>query len=80
MKHFVGDKPFAGGDSPNLADYKVAPFLFSAAQPLLKAKFGFALNAPAAEFVKRFCDKVGASGIMESCGGYSIKEWAASKE
>ena len=37
---FTGGQTFVGGDTPSIADYKAAPFFFSAVQPAMKKKIG----------------------------------------
>lgn len=76
----VGDKPFCGGDTPSIADYKAAPFFYAAMQPAMKKKIGLEMPASVSTYVTSFMGKVGAAPFMESAGGWSIKELAASKE
>lgn len=78
LKHFVGDKDFAGGATPNLADYKMLPFIYAAAQPVVEKKIGLKLSEAATKYIGRFVAKVGAAKMLEDMGGYSIKEYAAS--
>lgn len=80
MKTFVGDKKFCGGEEPNLADYKAVPFFFAAIQPANKKVVGLEMPQKVADYVNAFMAKVGASAFMESAGGYSLKEYAATKE
>jgi len=80
MGTFVGDKTFAGGDKPNLADYKAVPFFFAAVQPANKKVIGLEMPAKVKDYVDAFVAAVGASTFMESAGGYSLKEYAATKE
>lgn len=77
---FVGDKKFCCGDTPSIADYKAVPFFFSAIQPVMKKKIDLELSEKVSKYVADFCAAVGASAFMESAGGFSIKEFAASKE
>jgi glutathione S-transferase len=77
---FKGDKAFCGGDEPNLTDYKIVPFLYSAMQPANKQVIGLELPEAVCAYVNGFMAKVGAAAFMESAGGSSIKEYAATKE
>jgi len=77
---FVGDAKFCGGDTPTIADYKAVPFFYAAVQPAMKKLIGLDMPAEATTYANNFLSAVGASGFMESAGGYSIKEFAASKE
>ena len=78
LKHFKGEKPFVGGDTPCIADYKAAPFLYAAMQPLCKEKAFLEMPAEITAYVDAFCAKVDASAFLSSAGGYSLKEYAAS--
>ena len=77
---FVGDAKFVGGDTPTIADYKAVPFFYAAIQPAMKKKLGLEMPPAATTYANNFLAAVGASGFMESAGGYSIKEFCASKE
>jgi len=76
---FVGSDAFVGGATPTIADYKAVPFFYAAMQPVMKEKLKLELPATVTAYVERFFAKVGASQFMESAGGWSIKEFAASK-
>jgi len=77
---FVGDAKFCGGGTPTIADYKAVPFFYAAIQPAMKKVIGLDMPAKAATYANDFIAAVGAAGFLESAGGYSIKEFAASKE
>jgi len=79
MDTFVRDETFAGGDQPNLADYKAAPFFFAAVQPANKQLIGLEMPARVRAYVDAFVAAVGASAFMQSAGGYSLKEYAATR-
>jgi len=68
------------GVKPSLADFKVAPFFYSAMQPVMKKKMGFDVPERAVKFCNDFKDAVGASKFMDEAGGFSIKEFCTSKE
>ena len=77
---FVGEgATFVGGDTPSIADYKAAPFLFSAVQPACKKLIGLEMPPKVVAYVNAFCKAVASSAFMNSAGGYSLKEIAASK-
>ena len=77
---FVGDGPFVGGSgSPTIADYKAVPFFFAAMQPACKKTIGLAMPPKVTAYVDAFCAAVKSSGFMSSAGGYSLKEYAATK-
>jgi len=78
--HVKGQK-FVSGDKPSIADFKVAPFFYSAMQPVMKKKMGFDLPERAVRFCNDFKAAVPtASKYMDDAGGFSIKEFCASKE
>merc|ERR1712196_656752 len=72
MAHFVGDKAFAGGDEPNLADYKAVPFFYAAIQPSMKAKIGLELSEKVVKYCEAFVAKVGAAAMLESHGSTGL--------
>lgn len=77
---FVGDGPFVGGSgSPTIADYKAVPFFFAAMQPACQKTIGLAMPPKVTAYVDAFCAAVKSSGFMSSAGGYSLKEYAATK-
>jgi len=71
---------FVIGDTPTIADFKAAPFFFSAMQPACKKKLGFTPPARMVKYVKDFQAAIQSSKFMSEAGGYSIKEYAATKE
>jgi len=77
---FVGDAKFCGGDTPSIADYKAVPFFYAAIQPAMEKKIGLHMPEKAATYANNFLAAVGASSFMQSAGGFSIKEFSASKE
>lgn len=70
---------FVTGDKVSIADFKVAPFMFSAIQPAAASKLGFKAPARAVRYCDDFCAAVTASSFMKQAGGFSIAEYAASK-
>jgi glutathione S-transferase len=80
MSVFVEPSVFCGGDSPNIVDYKLAPFLFSACQPAMEKKIGLKMPPKVHKYCEAFCAKVGAAAFLSNAGGYSLKEYAATKE
>jgi len=80
LKTFVGESKFCGGDLPSIADYKAVPFFYAAIQPAMKAKIGLEMSERVAKYTADFAAAVGSASFMESAGGWSIKELAASKE
>jgi len=77
--HVKGSK-FVTGDSLSIADFKVAPFFYAAIQPAMKTKLGFEPPQRAIKFCEDFMAAVPESTFLQNAGGYSIKEFAASKE
>jgi glutathione S-transferase len=78
INHFVKGK-FVNGDKLSIADFKAAPFIFAAMQPVIKAKAGFEVSDKAKTYVENFMAAVEASAFLKSAGGYAIVEYAASK-
>lgn len=76
----VQDRKFVTGDSLSIADFKAAPFFYSAIQPAMQKKAGFEAPARVKKFCEDFMAATAASKFMEEAGGFSIKEFAASKE
>merc|ERR1712086_63877 len=79
MKHFVKGK-FVNGDSVSIADFKAVPLIFASMQPAIKTKIGFEVSDAAKEYVQRFMGAVKSSEFMTSADGFSIAEYAKSKE
>jgi len=77
---FLQDKKFVCGDKVSIAEYKAVPFLYAAAQPVMKKKTGFELPPRMQKYMEDSIKEMKSSGFMESCGGYSLKEYAASKD
>lgn len=71
---------FVNGDELSIADFKAAPFFFSAIQPALKSKAGFEAPARAVQYCDDFMKATKAHSFMLEAGGYSIKEFLASKD
>eukprot|EP00322_Chrysochromulina_rotalis_P006328 CAMPEP_0115868126 /NCGR_PEP_ID=MMETSP0287-20121206/21128_1 /TAXON_ID=412157 /ORGANISM="Chrysochromulina rotalis, Strain UIO044" /LENGTH=265 /DNA_ID=CAMNT_0003322763 /DNA_START=31 /DNA_END=828 /DNA_ORIENTATION=+ len=80
LSAFVGESKFCGGDVPSIADYKAVPFFYAAIQPAMKANIGLEMPERVAQYAADFAAAVSSSSFMESAGGWSIKELAASKE
>jgi len=76
----VKEGKFVGGDALTIADFKAAPFFYSAIQPVMKKKLGFEPPPRAVKYCDDFIGAVAASKFMQEAGGYSIKEFCASKE
>jgi len=70
---------FVCGDKITIADFKIAPFFFSAVQPGITKAVGF--EAP--QRIERYCEDfnsaVKASVFMKAAGGFAIAEFIASK-
>jgi glutathione S-transferase len=80
MKHFVTKGDFVCGNRLSIADFKAVPFFFAVMQPSVASKTQFTLPTAAQKYVKAFCDQLKeVSSFMETAGGYSLKEYAASK-
>ena len=56
------------------------PFFYAAVQPAMKNKIGLEMPARFSTYCDDFIAAVGAAGVMQSAGGWSIKELAASKD
>lgn len=78
-KAFLKGK-FVNGDKLSIAEYKVIPFLFGVMQPAVEKKTGFTLSDRMKKYVADFMASSKSSGMLESAGGFSIKEYAATKE
>jgi len=76
--HLTGK--FVTGDTPSIADYKAVPFFFAAMQPVCKKKLGFVPPPRMVKYCEDFMAAVPAAKFMREAGGFSIKEFAASKE
>jgi len=76
----VKDQKFVTGDTPSIADFKAAPFFYSAIQPCMKMKVGFEPPPRAVKYCEDFKAAVSASKFMDEAGGYSIREFCAMKE
>merc|ERR1711972_744431 len=70
---------FVCGDKITIADFKIAPFFFSAVQPGITKAVGF--EAP--QRIERYCEDlnsaVNASVFMKAAGRFAIAEFIASK-
>ena len=77
-KTFLKGK-FVLGDKLSIADFKVVPFFWAAmcCEPKVE---GLEVPAQIKEYVNAFFGAVPAAGIMKECGGYSIAEFATSKD
>tara|TARA_B100000795_G_scaffold139868_1_gene104702 strand:+ start:156 stop:821 length:666 start_codon:yes stop_codon:yes gene_type:complete len=77
-KTFLKGK-FVHGDKLSIAEFKVVPFFWAAmcCEPKVD---GLEVPAQIKEYVNAFFGAVDAAKIMKECGGYSIAEFAASKD
>jgi len=76
--HFLKGK-FVCGDKLTIADFKVAPFLFAAMQPAVKALIGFQAPDRARQYAEDFCAAVPATSLLKECGGFAVAEFLAGK-
>lgn len=65
---------FIGGDKLSIADYRVAPFFFCFAHPMLKEKHFVEIPGRILQFNQDFAAACHASAMMSSAGGHSLKE------
>jgi glutathione S-transferase len=72
-------KKFVAGDQLTIADFKIAPFMYSAIQPVMEKKTGFKPPERAVKYCKDFKDAVEASKFMEE-GADSLFNFCQSKE
>lgn len=79
VKHFLSKGKFVNGNSISIADFKVVPFLFAAIQPVMESKIKLKLPQRATKYVEDFVNEVASSTMLKVAGGYSIKEYCASK-
>lgn len=71
---FFMKEKFLGGPGPSIADFKVYPFFFAYAHPLLKEKFFIDLPARISKFNEDFAKAIKDSTLLREAGGFSIKE------
>merc|ERR1712178_85428 len=76
---FFLKRKFVNGDSLTIADYRVAPFLFSLCQPAIEKMAGFKPSARVQKYAADFEAACGSASFMKSAGGFSIAEYLASK-
>jgi hypothetical protein len=76
---FVKGK-FVNGDSLSIADFKAVPFIFACMQPAVETKSGFKVSDAAKTYVNNFLEAVPSSAFLKEAGGFSIVEYAKSKE
>jgi heme-degrading monooxygenase HmoA len=62
-----------------IADYRVAPFLFSLCQPAIEKMAGFKPSTRLQKYAADFEAACGSASFMKSAGGFSIAEYLASK-
>jgi glutathione S-transferase len=77
--HFLSKGKFVNGDQPSIADYNAVPFFYAAVQPAMKAKIGLVMPDRVVTYCADFQAAVASSSFMMDAGGYSIKEFIASK-
>eukprot|EP00405_Crypthecodinium_cohnii_P012573 CAMPEP_0206442812 /NCGR_PEP_ID=MMETSP0324_2-20121206/14026_1 /ASSEMBLY_ACC=CAM_ASM_000836 /TAXON_ID=2866 /ORGANISM="Crypthecodinium cohnii, Strain Seligo" /LENGTH=487 /DNA_ID=CAMNT_0053910689 /DNA_START=30 /DNA_END=1493 /DNA_ORIENTATION=+ len=75
-----GGKKFVAGDKISIAEYKAVPLLFACMQPSIEKKTGFKMPARMVKYVEDAMAQMKNGSFLSSAGGYSIKEYAASKE
>lgn len=63
---------FVGGERPSIADYKVAPFFYAYAHPLLREKYFVDVPARILHFNKAFAAECPAV-LLCAAGGHSVK-------
>lgn len=79
-KAFLVGSKFVGGEQLTIAEYKVLPILFAINEPLVTKNTGFALPPRFVKYLSDIMSAVKSSAMLESAGGYSIKEFIASKD
>lgn len=75
---FLREK-FVGGGGLSIADYKIAPFLFCYAHPLLLEQGKFECSDRVKRYVADFLEACPSSGLLSSADGGSLKELMDSK-
>jgi hypothetical protein len=76
---FFLKRKFVNGDSLSIADYRVAPFLFSLCQPGIDKMVGFKPSPRVQKYSTDFQAACGAAGFLTSADGFSVAEYLASK-
>lgn len=76
---FFLQEKFIGGEKPSIADYRVAPFFFAWAHPVLKEAHHVEVPERILQFNKDFAAACPAAGLLESAGGFSLKEMLDTK-
>jgi len=80
-KTFFQTGKFLVGSQPTIADFKALPFLYAANQPAVKKKTGFTLPPRFVTYVNDCVEAFSKSNsLLTSAGGFSIKEYLATKE
>jgi len=79
MREHVSGK-FVAGDTLSIADFKVAPYLYAAMQPVVQNALGITIPTRVVQYCRDFCGEVSSSALLHSAGGSSIAEHAASLE
>lgn len=79
-KAFLKESKFVGGDSLTIAEYKIVPHLFAVSQPAVEKKTGFKLPPRMLKYMEEAIAQMQSSPMLSSCGGFSLKEYAATKE
>jgi len=78
MGHFVKPGEFVCGKDLSIADFKVAPFLYSITLPQIK-KFGIKQIDAVESYVDKFMSAVPEAKMLSDAGGYSVAEFIASR-
>jgi len=75
---FLAEGPYVAGDNITIADYKVVPFFFCAMCVAEKIDT-FTVPREIVDYVNKFMADVPATAMLTSFGGFSIKEFVATK-
>lgn len=74
------DMKFFGGDTLNLVDFAMAPWICCLVQPFMENASGFVLSEKWKTWLQNFREEVPASAIFGSADGWSIEEFSKTKE
>lgn len=77
---FLKDKKFVGGDTPCIADYRIAPFYFAACHETIGKKTPYKPSERIVQYVKDFEAASKSSAVfLHTLGGFSLDEYLKSK-
>jgi len=77
---FLANSKFVGGDSPSIADYRIAPFYFAACHETIGKKTPYKPSERIQQYVKDFEAASKSSAVfLHSLGGFSLDEYLKSK-